>query len=394
MDEEARRVRLGANEAAGDDVLTALADDPSIRVRVAVALNPNAPAEAQARLIRDPDERVRQVLAQRLGGLVPTLSEAEQGALRQQAWHMLTALAADQAERVRVAIADAVKDLPDAPKALILRLAHDPSVMVCEPIIQLSPLLSTEDLIALVAAAPSPGTLCAVAGRPDLGEAVSDAIVARSDNAAIQALLANASAAIREATLDALADQAGGHVDWHEPLVRRPHLSGRAIRALSDIVATHWLQVLTERVDLPPDLTDALRMRLVVAGASAAGGDTGTTPYEDALALARSGHLTEETVLQAARSGNARFAAALLAVKAAVPLAIVDRSASLRDAKGLVCLAWKAGLAMRTAVMLQTLLGRMPPQGVMQATRDGGYPLGQDEMEWHLGVIGADQPVA
>ena len=68
---------------------------------------------------------------------------------------MLAELVEDEAVRVRAAIADVVKDMPQAPRELILRLAHDSAVPVSEPVIRLSPLLTTEDLLALLARRPA-----------------------------------------------------------------------------------------------------------------------------------------------------------------------------------------------------------------------------------------------
>ena len=163
---------------------------------------------------------------------------------------------------MRAVIADAVKELPDAPRELIRRLAHDTDISVCEPVIRLSPLLATEDLVALVTMAPAAGTVLAVARRGDLESPVSDAIAATADGAAIRALLANRSAQIREATLDALVARSVDHPDWHEPLVRRPSLPPRAARMLSEIVATHLLAELAARADLPPALAEELRRRV------------------------------------------------------------------------------------------------------------------------------------
>jgi len=63
----------------------------------------------------------------------------------------LTAMVADAALRVRISLAEAVKNLPDGPRDIVLRLAHDPAVMVCEPVILFSPMLTEEDLVALIA---------------------------------------------------------------------------------------------------------------------------------------------------------------------------------------------------------------------------------------------------
>ena len=116
-------------------------------------------------LARDRDERVRILLARKLAALVPTLSAPDQARLSQETWDTLTALVADETARVRAVIAEAIKELPDAPRDLILRLAQDTETSVCEPVIRLSPLLATEDLVALVTMAPAAGTVLAVARR-------------------------------------------------------------------------------------------------------------------------------------------------------------------------------------------------------------------------------------
>lgn len=390
--DEARRVRQGADEHAEPDVLQVLATDRSATVRAALALNPASPPQVDRALAQDPDERVRILLARRLAGLLPGLVGEEQMRLQCQTYEILTALVADAAVRVRAAVADVVKDMPQAPRALILQLAQDQAVMVSAPIIRFSPLLMTEDLLALIAAARSPGTVRAVAGRPGIDTQVSDAIGATADSTAIRALLCNRTAQIREATLDALIARAIDHLDWHEPLVRRPALPPRAARALADIIATHLLEVLAARADLQPDLAADLHSRLAARLDAADPEPRRSKPTMDevlaeAQALARAGRLNEDAALEAARSGDTRFAAALLAVAAGVPVSVVDRAASLRSAKGLVSLAWKAGLSMRAAGALQTVLGRLGPDAILPSGPGGGFPLAIEEMRWQLDFL-------
>jgi hypothetical protein len=392
--DEAARVRLGASSSTEPGMLRNLVDDPSVTVRAALALNPAVPAYANQTLAHDADERVRILLARKLASLVPNLSPADQAQLHSDTWEILSALVTDEAVRVRGTIAEIVKDMPNAPHGLILCLAQDAVLSVSEPVIRLSPLLTTADLLALVARAPAAGSVLAVARRPQLDAAVSDAIAATVDSAAIRALLANASAQIREATLDALVARSVEHTDWHEPLVRRPSLSPRAAQMLSEIVATHLLEVLATRADLPPPLAEELRHRIVArlvpdpCVAPTRHEMTADEAHEHAHALAQRGQLVEETVLEAARCGEARYATALLAVAAGMPISVVDRAASLRSSKGLVSLAWKAGFTMRTAVAMQTLLARLAPDAVLTAGQDDGFPLALDEMRWQLDFLG------
>jgi len=391
--DEAGRIRLGAQTDTPPAVLRGLASDPSVTVRAAVAMNSAAPAQVDEILARDADERVRALLAQKLAALLPGLPGTEAGAIEQRAYATLASLVTDEAVRVRAAIADVVRDLPDAPRDLILTLARDAAVPVSDPVIRLSPLLTPEDLLALIADPPNPATTVSVARRPGLNAEVADAIADGAHAAAIAALLSNRSAAIREATLDNLITRAAEHAEWHEPLVHRPALPARAARALTDIVATHLLQTLARREDLDPTVLRTIGQRLDRSIAAGRVSPLSAPDMADeqataaATALAASGGISEDTLLGAVQRGEARFAAALLATAAGVSLAVVDRAASLRSAKGLVSLAWKAGFGMRVAVPLQSLLARLPPAAVLPAAPGEIFPLASEEMRWQVDFL-------
>ena len=391
--DEATRVRQGVSASTSPDVLRTLANDPSVTVRASLALNPALPDHVSAILAEDTDARVRTILSRKLSTLTPDLSNDDRQRVQRDAVANLTAMVADAALRVRISLAEAVKDLPDGPRDIVLRLAHDPAVMVCEPVILFSPMLTEEDLVALIAARPPASTMMAVARRSKIAETVSDAIVDSADAAAIRALLANPTAQIREATLDSLAAQSEEHTDWQAPLVRRPHLSQRAQRMLAEIVSGHLLQTLSARQDLDPKVAQSLRSVLksprprTILETPA---DAARAPLHDASAQARvqalhqAGGLSDETILQALSHNATSEAAAMLAAKAEVPVAVIERACTLRSAKGIVSLAWKAGLKVQTAIVLQVALAQLPPDQVLRPAADGLFPLSESEMRWHL----------
>jgi uncharacterized protein (DUF2336 family) len=393
-DDVGKRVRCSAGQGTEPDVLRSLARDPSVTVRAALAMNPAAPPEVNIVLAGDHDEKVRLLLASKLAALLPGLSQANQTSLYEQTWATLSILVEDEVTRIRAIIAEAAKDLADAPHDVVLSLARDPEVSVYEPVIRLSPLLTTDDLISLITDAPGHDTVTAVANRPDLAPLVSDAIAASADAGAIRALLDNPTAHIREATLDALVARSVEHPEWHEPLVRRPSLPTRTARILSEIVATHLLEILAARADLPQSFSKELRARVVAQLTSRydrAPKDCDCTTEEAlgrAHALAASGELGEETLMLAARRGEARYAAALLAAAAGAPISVIDRAALLRSAKGMVSLVWKAGFTMRAAVAMQYLLARLPPSGVLMPGPGDSFPLAVEEMRWQLDFLG------
>jgi uncharacterized protein (DUF2336 family) len=391
LDIEAARVRAGASPGTSARTLLSLAADPSVTVRAAVALNRAAPADADRLLATDGDERVRTLIARKLASLIPELPADRRDHIRGQALRTLEHLVADEAERVRAAIADAVKELPSAPRELILRLARDSAMSVCDPVIRLSPLLTAEDLLSLLDAPPSPAAILAVARRPNLDDSVSDAIVAAENVETIAALLHNPSASIRESTLDVLIARAVEVTIWQLPLVRRPRLSARAARALSEIVSNQLLEALVRRADLDPAVSGELRARLDRRLKEAALPAAQEPTMEEAMIEARvafaEGRLDEDALLGAVRRGEARLATALLAVAADLPGSVVDRAATLRSAKGLVSLLWKAGFSMRVAGPVQTLLARLAPENVLRASPTGGFPLAVEEMRWQLDFL-------
>lgn len=389
---ESSRVRLGSSARTPPHVLAQLALDPAVTVRAAVAMNPACPPHVDEAISRDTDERIRTLLARKLAQLVPSLSGAEHTLACGQMHAMLAALAADAAVRVRAVIADCVKAMPEAPRELILQLAQDPALSVCDPVVRLSPLLTDADLLGLLATPPHPAVTTSVASRHGLSATVADAVATQADSAAIRALLSNHSAAIREATLDALIEQAAPHPDWHGPLVQRPALTPRAMQALSGFVAAQQVDILAQRADLDPATTAELRRRVAAGLLSGAALPTHDGGDEELMASLRqlyaAGALNEAALIDAARAGNPRRAAAVLAVASGSTLEAVDRAAALRNARGLISLVWKAGFTMRGALVVQATLGQLGPHALLPAGPGGGFPLTEDQMLWHLEVLG------
>jgi uncharacterized protein (DUF2336 family) len=399
--DEANRVRLGASETTSPEVLRKLATDPSVTVRASLAMNAALPEQVIAILETDTDARVRAILSRKLAPLTATLPSDMQQRVHKDAVASLTAMVADAALQARTRIAEAVRDMPDGPRDIILRLAHDPAVMVCEPVILFSPMLTQEDLVTLIASGPPPTTIMAVANRSRIGADVSDAIVGVANPAAIRALLCNQTAQIREATLDALAAQSEEHTDWQEPLVRRPHLPPRAQRMLAEIVTGHLLETLAARPDLDPKVGETLRSEMSRSEPTRSNARSGratasVAPELDpraALAqaetLKQAGRLDDRAILDALRGNQMTSAMAMLAVKSGVVLPVIERACDLRSAKAVVSLAWKAGFSAQTAVVLQSMLAKLAPGQILRPVNDTIFPLSEDEMRWQLTFLGA-----
>lgn len=368
-----RRADMAASREASAEQLLAFASDPDPSVRSAVAARREAPAAAREILASDPDPVVRALLAARIASLPAAPAGASLDATAEHLHRLLARLVEDAEVLVRAAIADAVKDLPEAPRALVLRLARDIEMPVAEPVIRLSPLLTDADLLTLIATPPAPASIAAVARRPALSEAISEAIVAKRDGTAVAALLGNATAAIREATLDALVAESAVRQAWQAPLVARPRLTGHAAIALAEFVATALLSRLAGRADLPPDVTETLRTRVAEKLAMPLADDeTPLAAMERAAMLHRARALREDVVEQAAQRGEADFVIAALCLMAGTNQLVIGTLQEKRDRPGLAGLCSRARLGSTTTRVVQDLLIPAPAAASGGPSRPGG----------------------
>lgn len=161
-------------------------------------------------------------------------------------------------------------------------------------------------------------------------------------------LLANASPCLQEATLDAL-------------ITRRSAGDGRQRQLLSDRFA-HALLGIANAAAEPAAGQDA---------------ECGREPECH----------DEPALLEAAQHGDEERVAIILAAASGLPAQAIQRAAALRSAKALVSVVWKSGFTMHAGTAVQRLLGHLAPSGLLNPAPMGGYPLGREEMEWHIELL-------
>ncbi len=386
-----QRRKLAARTDIQPEILYYLAEDPELEIRRSVAANSTTPPQANLILARDKDDQVRCELAHKIARLAPQLSADEQSRIGEMVTEVLEILARDELPRVRRILAEELKDADNVPSAVIQSLARDADAEVAAPVLEFSPHLSDEFLLEIIDNGPLQGALGAISRRSGLGAQVADAIVAADDEKVVASLLANPSAQIREEILDRLVDRAHGVPSWHQPLVRRPSLSRRAIRRLSEFVAASLLDELTARKDIDEDTArivgEAVRERIRDEPAAASdriGEEPDATPQQRAERLHRAGKLDEEVILDGLGKGERPFVSAALALLAELKPEMVQKIAAMESPKGITALAWKAGLGMRTAVQLQLRLARIAPTKILHPRNGADFPLTSEEMAWQL----------
>lgn len=379
------RLKVATSHDAQPEALYFLASDPEPKVRRAVAGNAKTPVHADLILARDSDDEVRAGLAAKIARLAPTVNERHSDKLKQLTYETLEALIADQTVRVRQILSEAVKSLDGVPHELVLRLARDPELVVAEPVLQYSPVLTDADLVDILRQLPIPGTAAAIAKRVDLSPDLAHIIGTGEEIDAVTALLKNKSAQIREETLDLVLIRAPQFPAWHRPLVDRPRLSDHAIRNLARFVAQDLIRRLQERVDLRNDTAAALEQevlkRIDDEGA-------GNAPWEKLIEEAKrryaEGKLNENDLNEELSNGRSAFVRAALSVRSELPYPLVEKILNAQSPKGAVSLIWRAGLPMRFATRAQTALARVPPLQVLKPTVTGEFPLTEEAMNWQI----------
>lgn len=421
------------------EILYYLASDPDTEVRRNIARNHKAPRHADLLLASDDKPEVRVDVAGKIADITIELAGGQKDNIYHLTMDALEVLARDQLARVRMVLAEALKDFPGAPVDIMELLARDLEIAVAQPVLENSPVLSEEFLLKVIGSGPVQGALSAIARRVVLGEDVAEAIVYNGDAEAIAELLGNDSAQIREETLDRIVDQASGQPTWHKPLVHRPNLHAEAAGRIAEIVAAPLLADLRKRTDLDdktiaaiketvlrrvnsddfpatmlPDADLALddwvaetvknpvpvedrikksdRQPSVKANGASEAPQDSEEPKESVVSqrvrqMYLKGELNEHEISGALASGGQEFVIDAIALVSKTPTDVVARAVSMRSSKAIVALCWKAEMSMRLATRIQMQLAKIPPRDVLRATASDEFPLSVDEMQWQLEFI-------
>lgn len=404
-DDPKARKKLAARRDIAPEFLYYFATDEAADVRRAVATNDSTPLQADKLLARDPDDTVRCDLAHKIGRLLPTLSDEENEKVTAMVFEVLEMLAEDQIPAVRAIIAEEIKSLDNVPPGVVSTLARDVEDAVCAPILQSSPLLKDDDLIAIIAKGVSSGALQAVASRSHLTEAVSQAVVTTDDTPAVAALLANATASIADKTMEEIVEKAAKRKDWHAPLANRANLPHPIVLRVASFVSKSLLDTLIKQNPLRKDVAEALKAAVAVRVAASGKDDDAEPDKADANKGAEPAHwsetdddkapqeldelwadeaegqsyrnASEEAILEAVRKKDLEFAIKAMTLRSKMDAQRVAGMLKSKDPGKVVTLAWKADISASGAVILQQNIGISDAKIIR--SQGSGYPLSMDE---------------
>lgn len=394
-DDPAVRAALAERKDVSPELLYYLAEDVSVEVRRAVAINKAAPRHTDLLLARDVDVGVRSGLAQKIALVAPNLSVEDSAKVRNQTKDALEALANDQITKVRAILAEALKGVVDAPADIIRTLARDIEIEVSGPVLEFSPVLTDTDLIEIIERGPADGGIAAIARRNGVSENLSDAIIGSDNLEGIADLLGNNSAQIREEALDDLINRSENIELWQPPLVARTKLPDGAVQRMAGFIAENFLHALRERSDLDPmamqAVSDIVRDRLggakgIEKKALSAGFDflKVDPPLETVRRLFDAGKLSDKVVMKALQAGDHAFVFAALIIRADVDVSLAKKVFVEKNPAGIVALIGKAGMPASMIIMIQQQMGRLAPSQIIEPADDIAFPMSRDDIDWHI----------
>ncbi len=169
---------------------------------------------------------------------------------------VLQALAAQTARSARAELAERFADSALAPRGLIMQLAMD-AIEVAAPILSRSTALKDEDLVAIVHERGQ-DHIRAIAGRAEVGERLSSAIVERGDDKSVARLVSNPGSRLNRQTFEAVTQRAEASPVLQAPLVQRADTPVDLLGDLMTVVENHLRDQITARFEsLEPGVLEA-----------------------------------------------------------------------------------------------------------------------------------------
>jgi uncharacterized protein (DUF2336 family) len=207
-------------------------------------------------LAQEPSSERRRELLRSVTDLFFTHDEGPSGVELQLYDEVMSQLAGEMEEEVRVELAERMAEAAAAPQGLLRDLARDPSIEVAKPVLTSSPL--TEDDLLIVARTRGQDHLRAISQRSSVSEALSEAIVERGDDQTLNVLLRNQGAALSRETHEIVVDRAAENPELHEAVIGRESLPIDLLNEMYFVVEARLRdQILSRNAEMDPAALDA-----------------------------------------------------------------------------------------------------------------------------------------
>lgn len=265
-------------------------------------------------LVQHPNAEARAVVAQKICRRVRDhpLSDGE----REIANEVLGFIAEDAASLVRRAMAVTLKNSPELPRDVALKLAADID-SIAVPVLNFSPVFNDEDLVEVLKSRAA-AKVIAVAKRPTVSGSVVENIVRYGDSRAVAAVAANDGAEITPETARNMLDAYRDDDLIAQAFIKRRDLPIGIVERLVAQISAEAAVELTRRHAVPVELAIELATR-ARERATIDIIDQSTKTRDVALLVQRlqdESRLSTSLIIRAAGCGELRFVEHALAVKA------------------------------------------------------------------------------
>ena len=294
------------------------------------------------RLLTDSSAQTRAAVAGRVGHDLdsPALTDAEV----RTAQDIVRLMARDVEVSVRAALSKSLRRATRLPREVALLMASDVEA-VALPILADSLVLTDADLLDVVRRGSAAKHL-AIAGRPEVSEPVSAALVTRGDEATVSTLMRNPGARVSEESLTEAIDRFPDSDAVKEGIVRRDALPSTVTERLVAMVSDRLREYLVMHHKLSPALATEIVLQTRERATLDLSNGLGTEHLGELIGqIYRDGRLTPTLVLRALCIGDMAFFEAAIAVMAAVP--VENARILIHDGgrKGFAAIYTKSGLS-------------------------------------------------
>jgi uncharacterized protein (DUF2336 family) len=165
----------------------------------------------------------------------PSLNETHVGVFDE----VILRLSRDVERRARAELAERLADIANAPRKVVRDLAYDEEIQVARPVLERSPRIEEEVLVA-IARGRGQDHLLALSRRRELSDDLTEVLVDRGDDRVARSVAENEGAAVSERSLARLVERASTDAALYERL--------RGRRGLPPEEVTRMLEIARERV--------------------------------------------------------------------------------------------------------------------------------------------------
>jgi uncharacterized protein (DUF2336 family) len=284
---------------------------------------------------------------------------------------VIARLAADIEARARAELAERLADVPNAPLAVVKRLAADDIIDVSGPILSRSPRLDDETLVS-IAEKKGQDHLLAISNRHSISEVVTDVLVMRGNQQVVRTVAQNAGARFSEEGFGVLVKRSEGddvlasHLGVRKDMPK--HHLAKLVETASDAV---------RRKLAAANPLAAIEIRRVLAELAArVKTEVGATARDYTAAKAQiadmrsAGKFGEAETRVFAQLGKFEETVAALSALCGLPIEVIESTFQGDNSDMCLVIARAAGLSWPTAkqiLLLQSTAGSLSEQDLARA---------------------------